>query len=90
MKSNDWYLCKRQKRDRYRESYEKREAERGRLQPQTKEHLETPVTGRGGMDLPQRLWKECGTAYTLISDFWPPELRAKISLFNVTHFVGFS
>ena len=43
MKSNDWYLCKRQKRDRYREGYEKREAEIGILQPQTKEHQETPV-----------------------------------------------
>ena len=30
---------------------------------------------RQGRILPWKLWRECGPVDTLISDFWPPELR---------------
>ena len=38
----------RDRRETDTEKAMRKEAERGMLQPQTKEHLETPVTGRGG------------------------------------------
>ena len=49
----------RDRRETDTEKAMRKEAEREMLQPQTKEHLETPLTGRGGTDLPQsleRLW----------------------------------
>nr|KAF6456904.1 hypothetical protein HJG63_011537 [Rousettus aegyptiacus] len=58
---------------RREEGHVKMEAEVGVRQPQTKERQEPPEAG-GSKDSPLEAWQEPGSAETLISDLWFPEL----------------
>lgn len=56
-----------------REGRVKTEAEIGVMQPQAKDCQQPPEAG-GSKDSPLEAWQEQGSADTLISDLWFPEL----------------
>lgn len=61
------------------DTHVKTEAETGERLPHTKDTTQEPrgVTRgwkRQGRVVPSSLWREWGSANTLIPDFWPPEL----------------
>lgn len=71
-------LMKDRKKAESRESH----GEKGRDWPPAEEWLEPPKAGRGRKGFSSGALGGSGPADTLISDFWPPELRQnKLQLF---------
>lgn len=54
----------------------KTEAEIGVMQPQAKEHLDSPTALKGQEGSPPSLQRECGPGDTLTLDLGPAALRA--------------
>ena len=69
-------LTKSKGRDNTQRRHVKTEAEIGVMQPQAKEHLDSPTALKGQEGSPPSLQRECGPGDTLTLDLGPAALRA--------------